>query len=188
MRGLNLDSEAASASEATLEISGRFTGAVVVTSKAPRPSHGRPCASRFGRRQAQLATAREPSSDPRFFWGVAFHDHSFLLHERGDLGESPVDRLVGSLEHAPAFDSQVVAHASAISGIVLTFDQASADQAVDYGSDARPADGEAVGESRGGSFTLVEVDQDSILRERQVDFGERQFDLAASRAAVRPGA
>ncbi len=51
------------------------------------------------------------------------------------------------------------------------------DEPVDHAGDARPADGELLGEHRRGLLAVGEEAQRAVLRQRQVDGGGRRLDL-----------
>jgi hypothetical protein len=97
---------------------------------------------------------------------------------RRDLAQTTFDLGVGVREQPPALIGQVVSDAASIAVVVISLHQASGDETVDHPRDARPAHRELLGQRRRGLLALAQQDQDAILRERQVDGGDRQLKLA----------
>jgi hypothetical protein len=94
--------------------------------------------------------------------------------------------LVGSLEGVAAVIGQVVVDPTPVVGVGPALYQAAGDEAVHESGDGGSAHGEAAGQVGGGGFTFVQEGQDPVLGETQVNFAERDGDLAGQ-LGCRPG-
>ncbi len=117
--------------------------------------------------------------------------HRLLLvgQVAGDGNEVVVDRQVGLGQCADPLVGEAQGHTAAVGVLLAAVHQAAGDQAVDHGGDRRTPHGQSVGQPRSGGRTLGEDPEDPVLRERQVDRGQRDLDPLGEPcrdAAVRP--
>ena len=96
-----------------------------------------------------------------------------------DLDHSTLGCGVGSREHPGAGPSNDVIDPTPIIRVRTALNETLAHEAINDRRNAGPSHRESFGERRRCSAALVEEDQDAVLRQRQVDLGERHLEVAS---------
>jgi hypothetical protein len=96
-----------------------------------------------------------------------------------DLGQATLHLEVRTREHEPTFVGQIDVDATAVSSDLITADEAAGDEPVDDTSDARAADGKLLSECRRGLSSITQGAENAVLRERQIEARDGQFDVAS---------